>query len=150
MEIGKHKLLGLVDSEASESFITPAVLEKCIIAVTNDSCATTLTNKSELAVLGGVEVTMKINSTHYTAKLNVVDSLVSDVIIGLDILCQDKTVELETKGTRQRAVFSRNLRVASVFPPLKIDQPTVFSKLAKERANPIVTKSRYINPENRE
>ena len=114
-----------MDSGASESFITQAVIEKCILAVTNDRCATTLANKSELAVLGGVEVTMKINSTHYTAKLNVVDSLVSDVIIGLDIQCQDKMVEFETKGTRQTAVFSRNLRVASVFPPLKIDPPTV-------------------------
>ena len=150
VEIGKHKLLGLVDSGASESFISKAVQEKCNLPLKNDYCTTTLANKSQLAVLGTVELSMKINSIQYATKLNVVDSLVSDVIIGMDILGQHKLVQLETNGTRQIATFSWNSQVASVFPPLKIDPPTVFSQLTKERAKPTVTKSRHTTPENRE
>ena len=56
VEIGKHKLLGLVDSGASDSFITKAVLEKCKIAVTNHRCTTRLTDKTQLVILGSVEV----------------------------------------------------------------------------------------------
>ena len=139
-----------MDSGANESFFLKAVQEKCKLPLKNDCCTTTLANRTQLAVLGTVEVSVKINSRQFTTKHNVVASLVFDVIIGMDIPGQKhKSVQLETNGTHQTATVSRKSQVASVFPSLKIDPSTVFSKLTKEWAKPIVTKSQHSTPENK-
>ncbi len=153
VKIGKKDFLGLVDSGASESFISLDAASQCDVAITKESSTTRLANQKPLPIIGYIDVTMRVNSETYQTRLKVARNLVADVIIGMDLLGKHAAVHLKTNGNRSPVSFSSGSRAshaAAVFPSLNIEPPVVFSDITKEKAKPVAAKSRYVSPENKQ
>ena len=153
VKVGKKEFLGLVDSGASESFISYEAARQCNGKITMTASATQLADKTKLPILGHIDLTMQVNAETYSTRLKIAKSLLADIIIGMDLLGQHAVVQLETKGDRGPVSFSKaaqGTHAAVMFPALDIEPPILFSTITKQRAKPITTKSRYASRENQE
>ena len=98
VKVGKKEFLGLVDSGASESFISYEAARQCDGKITMTASATQLADKTKLPILGHIDLTMQVNAETYSTRLKIAKSLLADIIIGMDFLGQHSVVQLETKG----------------------------------------------------
>ena len=81
------KVNALIDSGSSDSFIHPAIVEKLKLSVKGSKCTEVSMASGSLksTVTGYVDVNFEIAKNYYTdVKLNVMDNLCLDVILGLD------------------------------------------------------------------
>ena len=74
-------------------------------------------------------------------ELTVVKELVSDIIIGMDILARHKVVELNTGGDLPKISF-----MCAAFPKMNVKPPEIFSTGFKNDVHPISTKARFVKP----
>ena len=138
VKVGKKEFLGLVDSGASESFISYEAARQCDGKITKTASATQLADKTNLPILGHIDLTMQLNAETYSTRLKIAKSLLADIIIGMDLLGQHSAVQLETKGDRGPVSFSKaaqGTHAAAMFPALDIEPPILFSTITKQRPN---------------
>ena len=136
----KSHVLGLIDPGSTESFITKSVADKFQLAINPMSSKIRLANGSDFAILGYTNTKVQIENEKYSARLLVSEALVSDLIIGMDLLSQHTSLTLLLGGSRPN--LSLASKCCAIFPTMTIDPPPIFSDLSAKHIQPIATKSR--------
>ena len=140
----QNSVQALIDSGSTHSFITTQMTSQLRLPVTNSKSTTIMADKSVCQTKGYVTVQMKINDINHHVKLTVADNLVSPVIVGMDILSQHESIELQTGGDLPSMSFT-----CAVFPSMDIEYPEIFSSGLPPETRPIATKNRFISPKNK-
>ena len=140
---GRHEITALVDSGATHTFMTRDIVNHLDLDMVKENSSTRMANRSTTRTDGYVKVNLLIKGISYEMKVTVVDSLVADMILGMDLLGQHSSVELKTGGTLPKFT-------CSLFPAMNIDPPNIFSSGLPQNMKPIVTKTRYVRPNDRE
>ena len=140
---GKDHVQALIDSGSTHSFITIALAKKLNLPITIEESTTSLANNSVCYTRGRTRVNLRIAKTTHEVDLTIVDALVSEMIIGMDVLSQHETVELRTGGKLPKIT-------CALFPVMKIQPPEIFSSGLPEDLKPISTRPRYKNPRDAE
>ena len=138
-----HNVKALIDSGSSHSFITTELASKLKLPIKWQPASTCLADNSYCTTRGYTNVNICVGNTNHDIQLTVTDSLVAEVIIGMDFLAQHESVELQTGG-RLPKISCANLPAANIVPP------NIFSSGLTNDVRPITTKPRYTNPANKE
>ena len=106
-----------------------------------------------VGVKGCVTTDLSVGGTHYqNAKLLVLNSLCTDIIIGTDILGKHKQVIVEFGGEEPPLVISNsvtNNQHSSCSSTMNIEPPSVFPHITPD-CKPVAAKSRRYSQEDRE
>jgi len=143
----KGTILSLIDPGATESFITLSSAENLNLKVTYSPKTIKLANGSNFEIVGHCDVPININQEKYDIRLLVSKSLVTDCIIGMDILSQHQSLTLLLGGTRPNLLLEN--QCCSMFPSMNIEPPQVFGDLIHQGIQPIASKTRYVSPINK-
>ena len=129
----------LIDSGSSDSFIHPAIVDKLKISVKESSSTVSMASGSLKSTISGyVNVNFTIEKNQYAnIKLNVMDNLCMDVILGLDFQKQHESVTLKLGGKKPALLICGLSSMSS-------EPPSLFSNLSVD-CKPIAAKSRRYN-----
>ena len=96
------KVNALIDSGSSDSFIHPAIVDKLKLSVKESASTVSMALGSlKSTITGYVNVNFTIEKNQYAnIKLNVMDNLCLDVILGLDFQKQHESVTVKLGGKK--------------------------------------------------
>lgn len=142
------KLTALIDSGSSESYISLHTSKRLNLNVIPSNHSVQMASASMKMKSSGFCLTeLIIDSVKYEAtKLNVLDNLCCDVILGLDFQSQHKRLIFEFNGVSPDLVVSNDSTCALAVADTK--EASLFTNLTPN-AKPIATKSRRFNEEDR-
>ena len=132
----------LMASEATQLFISCDLLAKNNICNTKSESQTKLANLSTLSTLGFVQLKFELAGCHHENQFIVADTLVKDIIIGMDVLSQHRGLELQGSLPRLNVKHESMGYLSAVFPALDIEPP-LFSSNFIQAAKPISTETRF-------
>lgn len=133
----------LIDCGSSTSFIVTPLAQELKLQTTWKPSSTMLANKSICSTRGYADTELRINGYDHKVTLTLSDNLVADIVIGMDVFSRHKSVELVTGGELPP------MTCASL-PAMNINPPDIFSSGLPDSVKPISTRSRFINPQDRE
>ena len=134
----------MIDSGSTHSFITATLANKLQLPVTWNASTTRVANNSTISTRGHTTANIDMLQHQYHVQFTVVDTLVSDIIIGMDVLARHEMVELATGGDLPKISFT-----CATFPTLNIKPPNIFSSGLESHVRPIATRRRFVNPTDR-
>jgi len=145
---GNFTVLGLIDPGSTESFITSKIASDLRLPIKYIKSSIRLANGSDFQIHGYTDATIEIEGEKYSIKLLVAVSLVSHLIIGMDVLAQHDSITLVLGG--KRPSISLTSKCCSAFPHIGIDPPPVFANLSAQNVQPVATKSRNCSRNDRQ
>ena len=141
---GKETLLALIDPGSTESFITAASAERLKLKTQNANYHIKLANGNDYHIDAHADVSVSIESEKYDVSLLVAGSLVCDVIIGMDILSQHKSITLHLGGPRNDLTLQSHC--CATFTQMNVEAPPLFADL--EKINPVPIKTNHCSCSN--
>ena len=133
----------LIDSGSTHSFITSKLATQLKLPVKKKQTTTRMADNSLTKTDGQVPVNLRLRGFNYPVTLTVIDSLVADIIVGMDVLAQHDTVELNTGGSLPKLS-------CATFPAMYVKPPDIFSNGFPSNIRPVSTKTRNIRPKDRD
>lgn len=140
---GRDSAQTLIDCRSTHSFITTALAKKLNLPITFEESTLCLANNTLCSTRGRTHANLCIWETIHEVNLTIVDTLVSEIIIGMDVLGQHKAVDLQTGGKLHQIT-------CALFPAIVIHPPKIFSSGLPKDLKPISTRPRYKNPRDAE
>ena len=142
----------LTDTGASESFIHADVAERLRLKPDGDSSEVALASTTSLVKIHGfVNVNASVLGNDYHRKLEVIDKLCADIILGQDFLKLHESVTIEM-GSSQPSISICNeqeRKATCSVSVTKISPPRLFQFLDCNSCAPIATKSRKFKEEDK-
>ena len=138
------KLTAPVDSGSSESYINSATHQSLGLEIIPSNHSVQMASAAMKMKFSGFRVAdVTINDTIYAAvRLNILDNLCSDIILGLDFQSQHQRLIFEFNGNAPDLVVANELNCALAIADTK--EASLFFNLASG-VKPIATKSRHFN-----
>ena len=146
---GSGSVPALIDTGATQSFISSNLLAKNDICYTESESQTKLANLSTLSTLGFVQLKFELAGCHHENQFIVADTLVKDSIIGIGMYVLSKHRGLELQGSLPRLNVKHESTgyLSVVFPALDIEPHPLSSGNTIQAAKPISTKARFCKKE---
>ena len=157
-------LTALIDSCSSDNFISEDTFKRLKVQCqsSNKKVTTALTSMESL-IIGHCCLTIMLNGQKYdNVRLDILQYLYSDLILGYDFQKQHKNLTFDLGGSKEDLVVTTHSQpvISTVdtnecSPPqtnaakvADVDPPSLFKKLSKD-TKPIATKSRSFNKDDR-
>ena len=133
----------LVDPGSTHSFLKQSVCNSLGLKIRRVTSATRLANGDSLNISGICEVLLCFAGRYYAVAFSVVSKLITDAIIGLDVLSQHSTVSRCLEGPKEPIEIHNLAAVsASHFPVMDIEPPVLFPEEVY-MSKPVTTKARW-------
>lgn len=156
--INGTSLDALIDSCSSDNFISEKAFKSLNIPMTSsDKKVSMALTSMQSAVIGSCTLTLSLNDHVYeNVKVDILQNLCSDVILGYGFQKEHKNVIFEVRGTQPDLVITgkqiNDTNVAAITDEptnvAKVKPPSLFKSLP-ENIKPIATKSRFFNKDDR-
>ena len=160
---GMH-LTALIDSCSSDNFISEDTFKRLSVPFqpSNKKVTMALTSMKSL-IIGHCCLTIILNGQKYeNVRLDILQNLCSDLILGYDFQKQHKNLTFELGGSKEDLVVTENSQPiistvdsdeclpsqTSAAQVADVDPPSLFKNLSKD-VKPIATKSRFFNKDDR-
>ena len=161
---GNVGLTALIDSCSSDNFISENAFKSLRIpAYPSKKKVTMAWTSIESSISGQCNVTIEVNGRKYQkVRLDILQNLCSDVILGHDFQKQHKNVIFSCGGSKEDLIVTSHfpkpaaaLEVKHIHPHstsvahvADVDPPALF-KSVPDKVKPIATKSRFFNKDDR-
>ena len=147
VKIDGVKTHALVDSGASECYVSSSLADSLGLWPTGPKSTITLASKDQTAkVLGYTTALVTIKGHEYrNVKFGVVSKLCADVILGLKFLEKHKRVIFEFDGENDFTISNKRCSVAAA----KVSEPPAIFKFVDPKVRPVAVKSRNYSSEDR-
>ena len=146
----------LIDSCSSENFISEKAFKRLQIPATlSDKKVTMAMTSMESSIIGQCNVTIVLNgNTYKNVRLDILQSLCSDVILGYNFQKQHKNLIFHYGGNEEDLIVTsgspKTVSVLDTKQPIvaDVDPPTLFKNITDD-VKPIATKSRFFTKDDR-
>ena len=119
---GVHQALALIDPGATDCYIMFKLARKFELPITDVESSTKLANGDKLNVLGFIDTQITIKAESYCCRLHVVESLIADLIIGMDVVASHQSVYLDLGGPKPPITFHLGGRDTEITPPISLER----------------------------
>ena len=126
----RSDIKALIDPGSTDSFIRANLAKEVDLNITRNSSTTLLADGKPVKLIGYATASLVMCGQEYDVQFKVIQSLVTPVIIGNDVLAEHEVVEFRPGGTKDKLTLCASSRfcASTVFPTMSIDPPVIFSE----------------------